>query len=233
MRLVWTMIAVACLATGSAASGGKLDSHPWRKFGPGAWTRTEIADTRGPSLFATDKLLKTSKTRYYLETVNEMEGLEAWTVERDFDYAFFGYAHLSPGTKVDEFEVLTIMGTRVRAGIHERGWSDGDSSSLVRTWVAKGVPVPVRFTMESSGNQLDMWLAGRHDPIAVGTERIECARYEGIFVDDQGTVFESMQWRSDEVPGGIVLTETRSRPQDGGWTHTAKLVDFGVDAAER
>ncbi len=232
MRIVGAWAAALCLGLGTvceaAGSGGRLEQHPWRKFGPGAWTRIEVRDARGPMLAITDTVTALDADGYTLVSHNEMAGLEPWTRERVFGWARFGYAHLTPGAERMPGELLTIMGTQVPAVCWELSATDAEGPYRVRTWTAQRFPIPLRIAWDSKSETLDLWLVGRNDVVAVGAEEFQCDRYEGRSFDERGRRIRTVQWRNDMVPGGIVRTRIEIEQDGAKWLHTSRVVDFGV-----
>ena len=211
--------------------------HPWVKAGVGAWIEMEIVHREEVQMLYRDELVGLDDERFRLRTTNTLVGIDTdpFTVERDFDYAYMGFAHLTKGSKKLGTETVKVGNRSHACTVHERAWEDGQGPVTSRVWSAASLDAPVRFEFQDGENTARFTFTGRYEFQTVGKRRIRCLRYEGEIFQAGVKLGTGVQWRSDEVPGGIVRNESRLDSPEGVKTHLVRALDFGLpkDAERR
>lgn len=181
-------------------------AHPWGRWQPGAWVEmeTRVADS-APAVVDRSQLLRAAAEGYVLQLSVEGQGAELQ--ERTASWSAGGFAHLAPEGVVLGQEDVEVAGRSFRCTVWEARTGEPDAPRFDRCWVADGIELPLRFQSSAAQISVSMTVASLEDYVEVDGRKLRCLRFEGSGKARDGA-FQSRQWMSLEVPGGIVRLET-------------------------
>jgi hypothetical protein len=198
-------------------------ASPWAAWVTGSWVVFEVENTLGERLTSRQSLVAVDAETYTLRA-ESTRGEERSTSESVVSLAALGYPHALPGAQAVARETLAIEGRAFDCTVWRARYTEGREQWDAVAWVADGADHPLRIRLKGPA-ELELEVVALEDYVTIARRKFRCLRYAGqVTADGRRSALE--QWRSSDVPGGIVRLVTTSEIQGVRVVQTSELREF-------
>jgi hypothetical protein len=214
------------LGLSTLVAAQSLDSHhPWMRFAPGAHVTFRV--TADDASSQVTQRLESVRAR---EFVLVSEG--AGAPKREVRGAVTdGSGCLHPDAREVGKRVYRVGTREFQCAVMKLELSQGAGKLEESALVADGVALPLMITSKTSSKSWFVLKAEALDEmVTIGSRRVSCIRYAGTRCEG-GRRMKVVEWRSPEVPGGLVKVVEREKTERGERREERVVVGFEGDLA--
>jgi hypothetical protein len=187
--------------------------------------RWETSDDQGRRSSVLETLLDAGGERYTLELLSFAPGEPGLRVEQAQRHSERGFAHTMPAARAERSEVLQVEGRPRTCVVWYDAWTERGVDCEEWTWIDEQHGLPLRSRSRRGNTTLELDAVELAAALVVAQREIECVRYEGTL--ESGPFHGSLEeWRSLEVPGGVVQRVRRAGPGAGEGVVTSRVLRF-------
>ena len=226
------LLAGLSLAEAAAPVGmpGGARANPWAAWVSGSWVVFDVESTAAEPLTIKQSLALVDDESYTLQSETTWAG--GSTSEKEIlSLATMGYPHALAGAQKVASEPFTVAGKTFDCEVWRARYTEknGESWDAI-AWISPEVEHPLKIRLKGPV-ALELEVDRLEDYLTVARRKFRCVRYAGAVVSD-GQRSPLTQWRSAEIPGGLVRSESLRDTPNGRVVQTSHVREFRGERAK-
>jgi hypothetical protein len=219
---------LAGLTLGGAAPAG-VRANPWAAWVQGSWVVFDLESTAGEPRTLKQALVAVGAESYTLDTETSWPGGSS-AEEQVLSLATMGYPHALADAQVVASETLAIGGKTFACEVWRARYTDHGEPWDAIAWVSPEFEHPLKIRLKGPAT-VELEVDRLEDYLTVARRKFRCVRYAGAVTSD-GQRSPLAQWRSAEIPGGLVRSESMRDTPEGRIVQTSHVREFRGERAK-
>lgn len=220
-------VLLAGLALGGAAPAG-VRANPWATWVNGSWVVFDLQTTASEPRTIKQSLVAVGPESYTLASETSWPGGSS-AEEQVLSLATMGYPHALAGAQKVASETLVLAGKSFECEVWRARYTDAGEPWDAIAWISPEVEHPLKIRLKGSAT-VELEVDRLEDYLTVARRKFRCLRYAGA-VTSEGQRAPLAQWRSAEIPGGLVRSETMRDTPNGRIVQTSHVREFRGERA--
>ena len=204
-------------------------ANPWAAWVSGSWVVFDVASTAAEPRTIKQSLVAVDDESYTLQSETTAEG-GSTSEKQVLSLATMGYPHALADAQMVASEQFTVAGKTFDCEVWRARYTENGETWDAIAWISPAVEHPLKIRLKGSAT-LELEVDRLEDYLTVARRKFRCVRYAGAVISD-GQRSPLAQWRSAEIPGGLVRSESLRDTPNGRVVQTSHVREFRGERAK-
>jgi hypothetical protein len=221
------LVFAGIVSGGTAPAGVRV--NPWAAWVNGSWVVYDIESTASEPRTVKQSLVAVDAESYTLESETSWPGGSS-AEEQVLSLATMGYPHALADAQRVASEPFTVAGKTFDCEVWRARYTDRGEAWDAIAWISPELEHPLKIRLKGPAT-VELEVDRLEDYLTVARRKFRCVRYAGAVISE-GQRAPLAQWRSSEIPGGLVRSETMRDTPEGRIAQTTHVREFRGERAK-